>query len=318
MTISHRFALFACIAGTSGLLGSDPLTKHLEIDFGRDVASRDLKGLATTSDGSIVTGPTLTELAGPAVGELLWSLEPEAPGGQGWFVGTGPDGRIIEVTLDGNNFRKREVIRLAEPQVFALKTLPDGSLLAGTSPTGAFYLIRNGKTVARLVLPADSVFDIVLLPETPAGAPAKAVAGAPAAQSPRVALVATGNPGRIYKVELDKFAASGVNAAGSVNPAALAGKGITLFGEIRDRNVRRLAILPDGRVVAGSAPRGNVYLFPSEGGSPVILQENRDAEVTDLLPRENGDLYASIVYASAPVEHRINRPGVPGLAPGGA
>jgi len=319
MSIGIRLALLAILAGTSGLFGSDPLTRHLDIDFGRDVASRDLKGLATRSDGSIVPGPTLTGLAGPAVGELLWTLEPEGATGTGWFVGTGPEGRIAEVTLDGTAYRMREVIRLAEPQVFALKALPDGSLLAGTSPTGALYLIRNGRQVARVVLPVDSVFDIVLLPATAAAAQAgptlKTDNSAPTPPPARVALLATGNPGRIYKVDLDKFAAAGVNPARLTDPAALAAKGITMFGEIRDRNVRRLAQLANGRIVAGSAPRGNVYVFSKEGGSPLILEENRDAEVTDLLPQPNGDLYASIVFSSAPVERRINRPGVPGIVP---
>ena len=317
MTIGHRIALLFCLAGIPALLGSDPLTRHLDIDFGRDVASRDLKGLATRFDGSIVPGPTLTELTGPAVGELLWTIEPGGQSGLGWLVGTGPEGRIVEVTLDGTSYRTREVIRLAEPQVFALKALPDGSLLAGTSPTGAFYLIKNGKTVARAVLPADSVFDILLLPEAAAAASPKAGNGPAAAPPSRVALVATGNPGRIYRVELDKFAAAGIAPPGPGDTKALATKGVTLFGEIRDRNVRRLALLANGKVVAGSAPRGNVYLFPHEGGNPVILQENREAEVTDLLPLANGDFYATIAFASAPAERRINlgRPATPALAP---
>ena len=325
MTIGRRFALLLCLAGTSGLLGSDALTRRLDIDFGRDVASRDLKGLATTSEGSVVPGPTLTELTGPAVGELLWTIEPGGGANAGWFVGTGPEGRIVEVTLDGAGYHTREVVRLAEPQVFALKALPDGSLLAGTSPTGALYLIRNGKPVARVVLPVDSVFDIILLAQAPAGATATSGGGVAAAPLRPFALVATGNPGRIYKVDLDKFAAAGVNPARLTETAVLAGKGITVFGEIRDRNVRRLAQLANGAVVAGSAPHGNVYLFPREGGSPVILQENRDAEVTDLLPEANGDLYASIVFSAAPGERRINRPGaagmpvaVPAMPPGAA
>ncbi len=315
MTIVRRFTLLISLAGTAGLFGADPLTKHLDIDFGRDAASRDLKGLATTSSGSIIPGPTLTELDGPAVGELLWTAEPEGASGPGWFIGTGPEGRIVEVTLDGTSYRRREIVRLSEPQVFALKTLPDGSLLAGTSPAGAVYLVRNGKPVSRVVLPADSVFDILLLPGMTAVGPAKPGGGTATVAAPRVALVATGNPGRIYKIDLDRFSAAGVNAAAIADPTALAGKGLTLFGEIRDRNVRRLALLPNGTIVAGSAPHGNVYLFPRDGGDPVILQENREAEVTDLLPQENGDLYASIVFSSAPVEHRINRPGMPGTAP---
>jgi hypothetical protein len=290
---------------TLPLTGSDPLTKRLEIDFGRDVASRDLKGLATRSDGRIVPGPTLTELAGAPVGELLWTFEPAAGSGQNWLVGTGPEGRIIEVTLNGASYTRREVARVGESQVFALKSLPGGALLAGTSPSGALYLIKDGKTLARVAMPVDSIFDVLLLPEPPSGAPADA--SARTSPAPRVALVATGNPGRIYRIDLGKFAVAGVNAAKLSDSAALAAKGVTLFGEIRDRNVRRIALLPDGRIAAGSAPRGNVYLFPRDGGHPLMLQENHEAEVTDLLPQPNGDIYASIVFSSAPGERRINR-----------
>jgi len=280
-------------------LHADPLTKKLEVDFGRDVASRNLRGLATRSDGRIVPGPVLTELPGPAIGELLWALEPAADGH--WLVGTGPEGRIVDVALTGTTYTVRECARLQEPQVFALKALSDGSVLAGTSPTGALYLLKGGKPAARVILPVDSIFDILPLP----------TATTPATQNQppaRFALVATGNPGRIYRLDLSRFAQAGVNSSATADPKILAEKGITLFGEIRDRNVRRLALLADGRIAAGSAPRGNVYVFPPQGGAPVILQENREAEVTDLLPQANGDLYASIVYAPAPAESRINRP----------
>jgi hypothetical protein len=253
----------------------------------------------------------LTDLAGPAVGELLWTLEPTSGAAQGWLIGTGPEGRIVEVTLNGTSYTTREVARVAEPQVVALKSLPDGALLAGTSPTGAVYLIRDGKTLARVGLPVDSIFDVLLLPEVPPGA----AAHAPTGPTFLVALVATGNPGRIYRVALDQFRAAGVNAGRLSDPAALAARGVTLFGEMRDRNVRRLALLPDGRIAAGSAPHGNVYLFPRNGGHPVLLQENHEAEVTDLLPQPNGDLYATVVYSSSPGEYRIHRPGGAGATP---
>jgi hypothetical protein len=300
-------ASLASMVLSSSLLGSDPLTKHFDIDFGRDVASRNLKGLATRSDGCVVAGPTLTELAGPALGELLWTLDPVDDSGHNWLVGTGPGGRIVEVTLNGTGYTMRDVAKVAEPQVFALKSLGGGALLAGTSPTGALYLIRNGKTIARVVLPVDSIFDVLLLPASAASTAQNSAAGASKTPPPRVALIATGNPGRIYRVDLDRFGAAGVNPTKITDPTALASKGITLFGEIRDHNVRKLALFPDGRVAAGSAPRGNVYLFPRDGGAPLMLQENHGAEVTDLLPQPNGDLYAAIVYTSSPAEHRINR-----------
>lgn len=295
--------------------GADPLTKRLEIDFGRDVASRDLAGLATRSDGRIVPGPVLTELAGPAIGELLWAVEPAGgpEPGRRWLVGTGPEGRIIEITLDGATYTRREFARLSEPQVFALKALPDGSLLAGTSPTGALYLLKDGKATARVALPVDSIFDIVLPPTSTGESQPRTATAKPEAS---FALVATGNPGRIYRVDLAQLARAGVSTNQIADPKILREKGITLFGEIRDRNVRRLALLLGGRIAAGSAPKGNVYLFPAEGGLPVVLQENHDAEVTDLLPQSNGDLYASIVFSAATRESRINRPkSTPTLVP---
>lgn len=323
------FSLTFSLCLASAGLCADPLTKRLEIDFGRDVASRHLAGLATRSDGGIVPGPVLTDLTGPAVGELLWALEPvSGPDfGRHWLVGTGPEGRINEVTLTDTSYTCREFAHLAEPQVLAVKSLSDGSALAGTSPIGVLYLLKDGKPAARVALPVDSIFDIILLPkeagksQTPRGSPVAAPNPEPGSLTPEldgaIALVATGNPGRIYRVDLAKFARAGVNPYRITDSRILAQKGVTLWGEIRDRNVRRIVVLANGKIAAGSAPKGNVYLFPPAVGpttgsaspvSPVILQENHDAEVTDLLPQPNGDLFASIVFSAEPRESRINRP----------
>ncbi len=278
------FVLFASFAGHSS---ADPLSKKTDVDFFRDVPSRNLKGLATRSDGRLIAGPTLAEIAAPAPADLLWCLEPGADASH-WLVGTGPDGKILEVTFQISNatFGSHEVVKLDDPQVFAVKRLADGAILAGTSPKGALYLVRDGKVAARTALPVASIFDLLLI-------------------DAHTALVATGNPGKIYCVDLTKFSAAGVAAEKISDQKLLADRGITVFGEIRDRNVRRIAALPNGRIVAGSAPKGNLYTFAADGGAPVILQENRDAEVTDLLPQPNGDLFATIVFSSSTGESRI-------------
>jgi hypothetical protein len=299
-SISRRTLLSSLLALVGSVfVAAEPLSKKTDVDFFRDVPSRNLKGLATRSDGRLVAGPVLTELAGTAPADLLWCLEPTADANR-WLTGTGADGRIFEVTIDPakSTYSTREVAKLDDPHVFALRALPEGGLLAGTSPKGGLYFVRDGKTVARAVLPVDSIFDLLLVNEGAAG------------QKPRVdtALVATGNPGRIYRVDLKKFAASGVATEKLTEPKQLADRGITLFGEVRDRNVRRLARFPDGRIAAGSAPKGNLYVFGRDGGAPVLLQENRDAEVTDLLPQPNGDLYATVVFASSAGGERINHP----------
>ncbi|MDP3071039.1 MAG: hypothetical protein Q8N18_12165 [Opitutaceae bacterium] len=282
-------AVFLCVASFAGLtsLHGEPLSRKTDIDFYRDVPSRNLKGLATRSDGRLVAGPVLRDLAAPPPADILWCLEPAGDPAK-FLVGTGPDGRILELTLDATlaAFTAREIVKLDDPQVFAVRRLPDGAILAGTSPKGALHLIREGASVARVALPVDSIFDLLLLDDG-------------------TALAATGNPGRIYRLDLAKFAAAGVNPEKTTDNAALAERGITLFGEIRDRNVRRLVALADGRIAAGSSPKGNLYTFAAAGGAPVILHEHRDAEVTDLLPQPNGDLFATFVFTTTSNEARL-------------
>ncbi|MBL9201505.1 MAG: hypothetical protein JNL39_13435, partial [Opitutaceae bacterium] len=286
----------------AALAHADPLSKKTDIDFFRDVPSRNLKGLATRSDGRLVAGPVLRDLAAPPPADILWCLEPAGDPAK-FLIGTGPDGRIVEATLaaDRQSFTTREVVKLDDPQVFALRRLPDGAILAGTSPKGALHLIRDGASVARVGLPVDSIFELLPLADG-------------------TMLAATGNPGRIYRIDLAKFAAAGLNMEKTADTAVLAERGVTLFGEIRDRNVRRLAALADGRIIAGSAPRGNIYAFarPAEAAAkaePVILQENRDAEVTDFLPQPDGSFYAAIVFTTTSNESRLTPPPAP---PGGA
>jgi hypothetical protein len=266
-----------------------PLSRSLPIDFFRDVPSRNLKGLATRSDGRLVAGPLVTDLNGPAVADILWTLE--AASGDRWLVGTGPEGKIFELTLDlaKNTFTAREIADVDDTHVFALKRLPDGALLAGSSPHGTLYLIRENKVTARVTLPADSIYDLQLSPNA------------------KTAYVATGNPGRIYALDVATFSTAGLDAGKLTDADKLAQKGLRQLGEIKDRNVRRLALVGDN-LIAGSSPKGNLYTLPRNGGEPLILQENRDAEVAAFLPQPDGDLYAAIVFSSQQAESRLNRP----------
>lgn len=290
--MSRRILVLAAgLACCCRLALGDPLSKKFDVDFFRDVPSRNLKGLATRSDGRLVSGPTLTELNAPAPADLLWCIEPTNDPTK-FLLGTGPDGRIVEVILNPGNatYATRDLVKLDDPQVFAVKRLSDGSILAGTSPKGALYLIRDGKAVARVLLPVDSIFDLLPIDD-------------------HTVLAATGNPGRIYRVDVRKFASVGLIADKITDAKILADRGLSVFGEIRDRNVRRLAAFSDGRIVAGSSPKGNIYTFTPNGGTPIILQENHDAEVTDLLPQANGDLYAAIVHSATTGESRITPAG---------
>jgi hypothetical protein len=191
----------------------------------------------------------------------------------------------MEVTPDlaAGTYSSRDLAKIPDVQVYALKALSDGSILAGTSPSGGLYLVRKGKIAARTGLPVDSIFDIILV------------------DGGKSALVATGNPGRIYSVDLAKLAAAGVSAERISDPKSLAARGVALFGEVSDRNLRRIARLADGKIAAGSAPKGNIYLFAAGGGAPYIAEENHDAEVTDLLADPKGGYYAAIVFSGGEI-----------------
>ncbi|AOS45812.1 hypothetical protein Verru16b_02901 [Lacunisphaera limnophila] len=267
-------ALFALLGVT---LPADPLTKEQDLDFGRDVASRHLRGLAARSDGRLLSGPVFTDLTGPKIGDILWNLKPAGP--NRFVVGTSPEGKVQEITFNpkDDTYTVREVADVEETHAISLLVLPDEVLLVGTSPVAALYLVKEGKAIARVPLPADSVFDLLALPDGSV-------------------LAATGNPGKIYKIDLAKLAAAGLLEGKIENDALLADRGVTVFGEIRDRNVRRLARLSDGAIVAGSSPKGNIYRFPATGGAPLFLQENRDAEVVDLLPGDDGSFHAALVF----------------------
>jgi len=289
-----RPLILACLVLTGH--AAEPLSRKLEVDFHRDVPSRRLRGFATRADGRLVPGPVFTDLRHPSPAPLLWALERGATPDT-WLLGTGPDGAIHEVTLatGADAFAHRELIRLPDAQVLALRRTAEGALLAGTSPGGLLCVVENGQLKARVRLPADSVLDLLPLGEG-------------------IVLAATGNPGRIYRVDLARFTATSGGETEATGTAALAARGVTLFGQIRDRNVRRLAQLADGRIAAGSAPRGNLYAFPAEpgldpeGGVPRLLFENSEGEVTDLLAMPEGDLFATVVFSPSSLESRVTLP----------
>lgn len=285
--MSHSRLLLAFIALSACSAFADPLSRKTDVDFFRDVSSRDLKGLAARSDGRLVLGPVVTDLKGPPPAPILWCLT-EGPSGT-WIAGAGPKGRILEIRADtsGGAVSSKELINLGDVQVYAVASLAGGSVLAGTSPTGGLCLVKDGKVTARTGLPVESIYDLSV------------------SEDGKTALVATGNPGRIFSVDLEAFAKAGVSAEKTSEAKALDARGITLFGEVSERNLRRIIRLPDGRVVAGSAPKGNLYVFEKAGQPAYLLQENHDAEVTDLLADGKGGFFASIVYSGGDIHPSI-------------
>jgi len=281
IALPRAFALvgLALLAPTLLLrsLDAQTLSASRDINFYRDIPSRSLKGLAARSDGVLLNGPHISPLdfvISELGADLLWSA---VSVGQTVYLGTGPEGKLLsfEVSDDGVTLNPNKTISLPhDSHLLALAAFPDGSLLVGSSPEGALSLIEDGEVIARAVLPVSSILAIEINASY---------------EGNEYALVATGSPARIYRVNLTAFRDSGVQLETLDDDAdALAESGIELWGTVRDEAIRSLLRLPDGRVIAGSAPKGNVYELQQTGGDPRVLSENTNAEVTSLLAWEGG------------------------------
>jgi hypothetical protein len=102
-----------------------------------------------------------------------------APLADGWAVGTGDDGRVLQVRRDG---RATVLFDAEEPQVFALWADPDGALFVGTSPDGKIYRVVGGSSAV--------FFD-----------PGETYIWAIARGGDGALWVATGTEGRLYRVD---------------------------------------------------------------------------------------------------------------------
>jgi|UniRef100_UPI00404B1269 hypothetical protein len=285
MGLTRKFWVALGLLTTVTSVLADPLSTSKRIDFYREISSRNLHGMATRSDGRLLAGPEVRALKADLGTDLLWSLSVDE---NELLIGTGPEGKLLAVDLtDPAAPKTKVVLELPGTHLFSVARLPKDNLLVGTSPDGALVLAQQGKILSRVKLPVTSILDIKLVGTD--------------ATKPTAALVATGSHGQIYRVDLAKFAKAGVDP-----DIDLAAAGIALWGAVRDDNVRRLLVLNDGTVIAGSAPKGNVYQFPAEGGAPILLDENNHAEVTALLPWDGG-FFAAITFTNETRETRVKQ-----------
>jgi len=283
--MKRLLALFITSLVIGGSLIADSavtFSKSQNLNFYREVPSRDLKGLAIRSDGRIITGPQLSALAGNPVADLWWDIE--AVSDQRWLVGTGPSGKILEIEVDasGGTFSAAPWAETGGNHVFTLKHLSNGMVVAGTAPDATLLILnKSGEEQASVALPADSILDILI------------------DDAQKNIWVSTGNPGSIYHINLRQLLKSGPEDS-------LDDRGVELWGKVRDRNIRQLAWNSNGRILAGSAPSGNLYEFPKAGGDPLILLDQESGEITDIFLSENGDIYTTLVSAKGTASRRIS------------
>ena len=99
----------------------------------------------------------------------------------GWVVGTGNDGRVIQVRRDGTF---RTLFEVDEPEIFAVSVDKKGTVYAGSSPNGKVYRYQNGNVEALASLEQTYIWQIE-------------------PQANGDLLVATGTEGKLFRVARD-------------------------------------------------------------------------------------------------------------------
>ena len=220
------------------------------------------EGVAIRNDGRLEAGPA-TSLLYATGKSYVWSLASDAAGNG--YVGLGGTSSgsavVMKVAPDGKAAQFFEGKELA---VQALRVLPDGSVLAATSPDGKVYRIPVGGGAATVF------FDPSATEEKPKYLWDLAVGKA------GEVYVAAGAPAVVYRV------------------SAGGGKAEVLF-KTADQHIRCLMMGTNGTLWAGSDGAGVIYRFATGtvGAKPFAAYAAPRREITALAMDAAGNVYAA-------------------------
>ncbi len=221
-----------------------------ETDSRAQLMSGESRGVSVTDTGALMLAPRFTQVFDTEQA-YVWSSAADAAGNV--YLGTGHDGRIFRVGVDGGGALLYDA---AELDVTALVVGRDGALYAGTSPDGKVYRVTaDGKAEVYFDPPDKYIWSLALLPD-----------GALA--------VGTGDTGKLYRV----------SAAGTKPETAL-------LIDTNETHVISLAVDRQGNLLAGTDP-GGLVLRVSPQGKAFALFDSPLREIHALSLAADGSLYA--------------------------
>jgi outer membrane protein assembly factor BamB len=180
------------------------------------------------------------------------------------YFGTGDEGKIFAVNVDGKGAPKgedaRKVATLDSAWVTALLVRPDGTLLAGTTPGGRIFTVdpKNGaaKQVAKLA--ADHIWALTQDDKT------------------GTTYVGTGSPGKIFAIDIDK-----------------AGKGKSRqVWDSGDQHIVSLAQADDHHLLAGTSEEAILYRVSTDGHAEAV--QDFEAEEVRAIARAGDAVYVAV------------------------
>jgi hypothetical protein len=247
------------------------------------------QGVSLTSDGHLREGPDLSEkLTTPST--FVWSVAVGKDGSR-WngaaYLGTASPAAVLRAGPDGKPFTLFDTKDLS---VQVVKLGPDGALYAATLPSGKVYRLNPDAAAKQDDANATVVFDAAQFDgvNTADGKPISYKTDAKtryiwdlAFDSAGRLYIATGGPGAVYRVELDKT---------GIKP----GTKPELFFKSDEQHIRSLAWDAKGNLIAGSDGSGLVYRISPQGKGYVLFEAPR-REITSVAVAANGTIYAASV-----------------------
>ena len=208
----------------------------------------EVENLSIDTTGQLRLGPE-SEVVYETTAPFLWSAS-EVDGVL--WVGSGNDGRVFRVEdSDGG----RTVFDADELNVHTVAAIDENTAYAGTSPAGAVFRV-SATEEARQVFDPDEQYIWAM---TSSGSLGDDL------------FVATGDPGRIYRVSPDGTA--------------------TLFYDTNTTHVLSLAVDTDGNLLAGTGSPGRVFRI-SPGGVGFVVLDSPFSEIRTLRVAPDGVVYA--------------------------
>lgn len=235
--------------------------KIFRADNAEAFAEGTLDGLALDPSGTLTLASQVerrAEIAEPFVFNA-------AAAADGWILGTGNAGKLLHAAADGS---LRELWAAPDDEIQIHAVLADGAgkVVAATSPTGKVYFLEDDPD-APGTLRQSALFD-----------PEATYIWALARDAEGRLLVATGLPGRIFRVGAD-------------------GVGEVLW-ESPDAHVRALFPLPGGGLLAGTAGQGLIVHLDAKGTAR-ILHDAAQPEIVAFTPGPGGAVYAAALASEA-------------------
>lgn len=236
-------------------------TKQWTIDQYSDFARGKTEGVAIRSDGRLEPGPA-TSLLHATSSNYVWSIAADSAGNS--YAGLGGtqagSGVVMKISPEG---KPTKFFESKELGVQALLTLPDGSVLAATSPNGKLYRIPADGGAATVL------FDPATTPEKPKYLWNLAVIG-------DTVFVAAGAPAVVYRVPLH-------------------GDSPTVLFQTADQHIRCLLAGTHGTLWAGSDGSGVIYRINTNdpAAKPFAVYAAPKREITSLAMDAAGNIYAA-------------------------